>query len=87
MDGAGGVELVESTQELLAGVRNREPFGTVDALSGTVMERGVLDGAPVVIKHIDVDRDWIMRATGDIDCRLLRVISAGLLEQMPASID
>ena len=73
--------------ELLAGVTSREVLAHPDGKSGVLFERVVIDGERFVVKHLHVDDDWIMRATGDVRCRPLVVWSSGLLDRLPASID
>ena len=60
---------------------------SADAKSGGALERVVIDGEPYIVKHLHVDDDWIMRATGDVTCRPLLVWQSGLLDQLPACFD
>jgi len=82
-----GWPVAESVDELLAGATTRESFASSDGKSGVPMERVVIDGARFVVKHVSVENDWIMRATGDIGCRPLLVWRSGLLARVPPSID
>ena len=47
----------------------------------------MIDGERYVVKHLSVDGDWIMRATGDVACRPLLMWRSGLLADVPAVID
>jgi len=76
-----------SLGELLDGVEDREPFHASDALSGSRFERVRYRGERAIIKYVSLDDDWIMRATGDLRSRQLRLLSSGLLERLPRSID
>lgn len=60
---------------------------TSDSLSGGWFERVTIDGEPFVLKHLDVEDDWIMRATGDYAGRPLVLWQSGLLDALPPSID
>ena len=82
-----GWPVADSVDELLAGATTRESFASSDGKSGVPMERVVIDGARFVVKHVSVENDWIMRATGDIGCRPLLVWRSGLLARVPPSID
>ncbi len=82
-----GWPVARSVDELLAGATTREPFAQSDGKSGVPMERVVIDGESFVVKHVSIEGDWIMRATGDLGCRPLLVWRAGLLERVPPSID
>jgi hypothetical protein len=76
-----------SIDELLAGATSREPFAHSDGKSGVPMDRAVIDGERFVVKHVSIDNDWIMRATGDLCCRPLLVWRSGLLARLPPTID
>jgi hypothetical protein len=82
-----GWTVAGAVDELLAGATTREPLAHTDGKSGVPMERVLIGGEPFVIKHVSIDNDWIMRATGDLGCRPLLVWRSGLLEQVPRSID
>ncbi|HEY3096079.1 MAG TPA: phosphotransferase [Acidimicrobiia bacterium] len=83
----GSWPVAGSVDELLAGATSRESFAHSDGKSGVPMERVVIDGEHFVVKHVSVENDWIMRATGDLGCRPLLVWRSGILERVPASID
>lgn len=89
---AHGVHLVprtpaSSVDELLDGVTDREPLDHSDAKSGSLLERVVIDGERLVLKHLHPDHDWTMRGFGDVRCRPVAVWTSGLLDAVPASID
>jgi hypothetical protein len=81
------VQIVTTVEELLVGASSREPLVQEDGKSGARFERVVIDGQRYVLKHLSLDDDWIMRATGDLGCRPLLVWEAGLLERLPACFD
>jgi hypothetical protein len=82
-----GWPVASSIDELLAGATSREPFAHSDSKSGVPMERVVIGGERFVVKHVRIDNDWIMRASGDLGCRPLLVWRSGILERVPVSID
>jgi Phosphotransferase enzyme family len=81
------IRIAESPERLLAGCERREPWKNADSLSGSRLERVVMDGVPMVVKYSSVDDDWIMRATGDLHGRQLTLLSSGVLDALPDSID
>ncbi|MCU1503284.1 MAG: aminoglycoside phosphotransferase [Ilumatobacteraceae bacterium] len=76
-----------SLDELLAGATDRRPFLTSDSKSGSLFERVVIDGAPHVVKHVHVDRDWTMRFNGDVGCHPVQVWAMGLMDVCTDRID
>src|ERR1700674_1655563 len=84
---APGVRVAGSLAELLADLDDRRPFKTSDSLSGSRFESVQYRGEPMILKYVSVDDDWIMRATGDIDCRVLRLFASDTLTRLPPSID
>jgi hypothetical protein len=76
-----------SLEILLAGAEAREPLLASDSKSGARFERVSMRGEQFVLKHLHVDDDWIMRATGDLACRPVQVWRSGILDQLPACID
>ncbi len=79
--------VVDSVDELLAGASDRQPIVSGDSKGGAALERVLIDGESFVVKHVHVDDDWIMRATGDITCRPLLVWQSGLIDRLPACFD
>ena len=65
-------ELAPSVEALLARTTGRRPFANPDGRSTAAFEHVWLDGAPHVVKYLDLDHDFIMRASGDIGCRTVR---------------
>jgi hypothetical protein len=76
-----------SVDELIDGATAREPLDHSDAKSGATLERVVIDGERLVLKHLHPDDDWTMRGFGDVGCRPVAVWTSGLLDAVPASID
>jgi hypothetical protein len=80
--------VARSLDELLAGATSRRAMAKPgDSLSGARFERVVIGGERFVLKHLHVDDDWVMRATGDLACRPLVAWRTGLLDALPATID
>src|ERR1700730_15841610 len=84
---AAGVRAAGSLAELPADLDERQPFKTSDSLSGSRFESVRYRGERMILKYVSVDDDWIMRATGDIDCRMRRLFASDALDRLPASID
>jgi Phosphotransferase enzyme family len=78
---AGGLD------DLLAGAGPRTPLRIGDSKSGSRLERVTIGGVPHVVKHLDLDESWLMRATGDRGRRQLLVFAGGLLDALPRCID
>jgi hypothetical protein len=76
-----------SLEELLAGVTERRPLVASDAKSGAALERVVIEGEALVLKHLHPDDDWTMRGFGDLGCGPLLVWTSGLLDAVPECID
>lgn len=76
-----------SVDALLAEAVERSPWKSTDSLSGSRFERVNIGGEPFVVKYVSVDDDWIMRATGDLNCRQLTLLESATLERLPATID
>jgi Phosphotransferase enzyme family len=81
------VRVAPSVEEMLRGAADREPWKNSDSLSGSRLERAVIDGERFVVKYVSVDDDWIMRATGDLNCRQLTLLTSGILDGLPEVID
>jgi Phosphotransferase enzyme family len=80
-------EAATSIDELIAGATERRPLGGSDGKSGSTLERVVIDGEPLVLKHLHPDADWTMRGFGDLGCRPVEVWTSGLLDAVPPTID
>jgi hypothetical protein len=76
-----------SLEELLGGDSAREQWKTSESLSGSMLERVVIDGEPYVVKHLHVDDDWIQRVQGDLFTKPLEMWRSGLFDALPPSID
>ena len=76
-----------SVDELLADATAREPFVTNERRSGSQFERVWIDGEPLVLKLIELDHDFTMRASGDIGCRPVRAYEAGFYDVAGDAID
>lgn len=72
-----------SLAALLDSATGREPMHHTDSKSGASFERLVIDGRPYVLKHLDLRRDWTMRAVGDLGCGILQLWLSGLLDRLP----
>src|ERR1700676_1194899 len=81
------VRVVASLEALLGELGPREPFITSDSKSGSRFERVSYRGHPMVLKYVSLDDDWIMRGTGDLECRALRFFSSALAKRIPDRID
>ena len=67
----------------------REPFHSVDALSGGRMWRVRVnddDSERYIVKRISHAQDWIMRITDDFQCRAVLSWQSGLLDRLPPDI-
>jgi hypothetical protein len=80
-------EAKTSIDDLVAGATDRELWKTADSLSGSALERLVIDGDRYVLKHLHVDDDWIMRAQGDLYSRPLIMWMSGLFDALPDCFD
>ena len=76
-----------SLDELLTGLTSRETWKNADSLSGSVLERVVIDDQPYVLKHLHVDEDWIQRVHGDLLTRPYTMWTSGLFDAFPPFID
>ena len=50
--------------DLLMGATERAGLDEAPGKSGASLERVVIDGQAYVLKHLDLGRDWTMRASG-----------------------
>ena len=50
--------------DLLMGATERAGLDEAPGKSGASLERIVIDGQAYVLKHLDLARDWTMRASG-----------------------
>ncbi len=81
------VRLLESVDDLLARATRREVLVADDGKSGNQLERVVVDGQRLVVKHMTLAGDWIMRVMGDRVFWPYVAAQAGLIDQVPPCID
>jgi len=77
--------LLISTDELLAGVEDRRPLDSVGK-SGARLERVRIAGTSYVVKHLDVENDWTMRASGTEAVVPAELWRRGILAALPDCI-
>lgn len=75
-----------SLAELLAGAGDRAPMETVGK-SGARLERVTIGGLPYVLKHLDPDRDWTLRAAGVPGGASVELWRRGVLDRLPDCFD
>jgi len=80
-------KVTSSLDDLLGGATSREEWKTAESLSGSMLERVVIDGESFVVKHLHVDDDWIQRAQGDLFTKPLVMWRSGMFDVLPSSID
>lgn len=78
-------EVLGSVDELLAGATDRTPLDTVGK-SGARLERVWVDGTAYVVKHLDRDADWTMRASGFDGFAAVELWRRGVLQALPGEI-
>ena len=66
MTAPSGRPIAASPADLVPTGAPRAPLPGTDGKSGAVLERVEVDGRPMVLKRLDVRRDWTMRAVGDV---------------------
>jgi hypothetical protein len=81
------VRVVGSVAEMLDGAANRTVIDAPDGKSGNWLERVDLGGETLVVKHVSIASDWIMRITGDRVFWPFRIARGGMLDRVPAEID
>lgn len=75
-------EVLGSVDALLAGAESRVPL-TGPGKSGAVLERVTIGGTPYVVKHLDPDTDWTMRASGFDGFAPVELWRRGVLDALP----
>ena len=78
---------VATVEELLAGATDHAPMKPGDSLSGARFERVRIGGEPHIVKHLCVDDDWLMRATGDLTCVQRLFWTSPYVSRIPTCID
>ncbi len=77
--------VLDSVRALLAGSERREPLDT-PGKSGARLERVWVDGQPYVVKYLDEDADWTLRAGAVPGSATVELWRRGILDDLPASI-
>jgi hypothetical protein len=78
---------VVALDELLDGVTSREPIVEGAGKSGALLEYVTLGGERFVVKYLDIDRDWTLRAAGVDGGASLELWRRGLLDDLPECFD
>lgn len=78
-------EVLGSVDELLAGTRDRQVI-EAPGKSGAVLERVTIDGGPYVVKYLDQDRDWSLRAARVPGSPTVALWRRGILGDLPDEI-
>lgn len=78
--------VLDSVEELLAGVSEREAVDSVGK-SGAVLEKVTIDGEPYVVKYLDPAIDWTIRIAEVPGTAPVEVWRRGLLHALPPEID
>lgn len=71
-----------SVAELLDGARDRTPIEG-PGKSGARLERVTMDGEPYVVKYLDHDADWTLRAAGVPGSAPVALWRRGILDDLP----
>ena len=87
MDPIEPVQVLHSVDDLLGSATQRELLVASDGKSGNELERVVVDGRRLVVKHMTLAGDWIMRVTGDRVFWPYLAARAGLYDRVPPCID
>src|SRR6266702_510694 len=77
----------EALAELLAGATERTGLDEAPGKSGATLERVVIDGQAYVLKHLDLTRDWTMRASGCLRGAPLVLWERGILARLPGCLN
>jgi hypothetical protein len=78
---------VLALDELLARVDDRREMADAAGKSGATLERVTVAGVPHVLKFLDLDRDWTLRASGVMRGVTYEMWTRGLLDGLPACLD
>ncbi|GAA1540411.1 phosphotransferase [Nocardioides humi] len=78
-------EVLDSVDALLAGATDREVM-EAPGKSGAVLERVTIDGTRYVVKYLDHDRDWSLRAAGVPGSPTVELWRRGILRDLPDEI-
>src|SRR5580704_2327324 len=77
----------EALADLLSGATERAGLDEAPGKSGATLERGVIDGQAYVLKHLDLARDWTMRASGCLRGAPLVLWERGILARLPGCLN
>ncbi|KRC59486.1 MULTISPECIES: hypothetical protein [unclassified Nocardioides] len=78
-------EVLESVDALLAGASDRHVL-EAPGKSGAVLECVTIDGRRYVVKYLDHERDWSLRAAGVPGSPTVELWRRGILHRLPAEI-
>ncbi|MDN5854152.1 MAG: phosphotransferase, partial [Actinomycetia bacterium] len=84
---AGPAVTTASIAQLLASATTRDPLATGDGKSDARLERIVVEGQTLVVKHVDLRADWLARASGERRCRHMLLWRSGVLDELPSCLD
>ena len=73
--------------DLLMGATERAGLDEAPGKSGATLERVVIDGQAYVLKHLDLGRDWTMRASGCLRGAPLVLWERGILARLPGCLN
>jgi hypothetical protein len=79
--------VAESVEELLDGAVRLGEHQTNESRSSAAFEAVELDGERCIVKYVEPATDFMMRVSGDVDCRIRRVWASGLMDVAPDVID
>src|SRR5882757_4575877 len=77
----------EALADLLSGATERTGLDEAPGKSGATLERVVIDGQAYVLKHLDLARDWTMRASGCLRGAPLVLWERGILARLPGCLN
>lgn len=78
--------VLDSVDQLLVDAERRMPLDSAGK-SGARLERVVIDGAPYVVKYLDHEADWTLRAAAVPGSAVVELWRRGILDALPACID
>src|SRR5436305_15056702 len=73
--------------DMLTGTTERAGLDEAPGKSGATLERVVIDGQACVLKHLDLGRDWTMRASGCLRGAPLVLWERGILARLPGCLN
>src|SRR4029077_645646 len=77
----------EALADLLSDATERPGRDEAPGKSGATLERVVIDGQAYVLKHLDLARDWTMRASGCLRGAPLVLWERGILARLPGCLN